>query len=54
MHLGKETIRIKAVFSGALGRINPGCIVDGVVWPVHERVLAEHGGHDVSASGADD
>ncbi len=41
-------LRVEAMLSSAFGRIHSGGIVERVVGPVHERVLAKHGGHDFS------
>ena len=45
------SLRIKAMLSCALGSVDFGGIGEGIVGPVHEGVLAEHGSHDDGCDG---
>ena len=43
-------LRVKAMLPRSLGSCCPGRIVEGIIGPVHEGVLTEHGSHDGIAS----
>jgi len=42
---GGKLLRVKTMFPGTFGRLGSWRVAEGVVGPVHDRVLAEHG-HD--------